>query len=108
VLNWNQLHTTKVSTSHLIELCYELTDTIQTMTTYVRNDSDASSGGSTGRKKEAGNAIELVPTQSQAQPSGPLKLTEANSVEKTGYEFTTRKKWLILTVVGLCQTSMSK
>jgi hypothetical protein len=35
-------------------------------------------------------------------------LTEANSVEKTGYKFTKKHKWAILTVVGLCQTSMSK
>jgi MFS family permease len=79
------------------------------MTTYVRNDSDASSG-SPGRKKEAADAIEIVPTQShqdQAQPSGPLMLTEANSKKNTGYAFTNKRKWAILTVVGLCQTSMN-
>jgi hypothetical protein len=86
-----------------------LTDPIQTMTTYIRNDSDASSGGSAGHKKEASDGIEMVPTNNrQVEPSGPLKLTEANSIEKTGYMFPTRKKWMILTVVGLCQTSMSK
>ena len=87
----------------------ELTDNIQIMTTQVRNDSDASSGGSGPRNKQAADAIEMVATHSrQAQPSGPLELNEVNAYEKTGYAFSNKKKWAILTVVGLCQTSMSK
>jgi hypothetical protein len=80
------------------------------MTSYVRNDSDSSRRGSPGRKKAAADAIEMVPTRStggEDESRGPLKLDEANSVEKTGYMFSTRKKWQILTVVALCQTSMS-
>ena len=34
-------------------------------------------------------------------------LTEANSKKNTGYAFTNKRKWAILTVVGLCQTSMN-
>jgi hypothetical protein len=78
------------------------------MTSYIRNNSDASSGGSAGRNKQAVDGIEMIPTHSrQAEPS-PLELDEVNSFEKTGYAFTKKKKWAILTVVGLCQTSMSE
>jgi hypothetical protein len=77
---------------------------------YVRNGSDASSGGSNGRKEETtAENIELRRTRSpQHEMRGPHVLTEANSVEKTGYMFSTKKKWWILTVVALCQTSMSE
>lgn len=79
------------------------------MASYIRNDSDASSGGSGARNKQAADAIEMVATHSrQAQPTGPLELNEVNAYENTGYAFTNKKKWAILTVVGLCQTSMSK
>ncbi|RAR15709.1 MFS general substrate transporter [Stemphylium lycopersici] len=80
------------------------------MTSYLRNDSDTSSRGSPGRKKPAADAIEMVPTRRSGvedEVRGPLKLDEANSVEKTGYMFSVRKKWQILTVVALCQTSMN-
>lgn len=40
-------------------------------------------------------------------PTPPRILNELNSHEKTAYHFSNRKKWAILTVVGLCQTSMS-
>jgi hypothetical protein len=77
---------------------------------YVRNGSDASSGGSNGRKKETiAENIELRQTRSaQNELRGPHMLTEANCIEKTGYMFSTKKKWWILTVVALCQTSMSE
>jgi hypothetical protein len=77
---------------------------------YVRNGSDASSGGSNGRKKETtAENIELRSTpSSENEIGGAHKLTEANCIEKTGYVFSTRKKWWILTVVALCQTSMSE
>ncbi|KAL6151168.1 hypothetical protein ACJQWK_10633 [Exserohilum turcicum] len=79
------------------------------MATYVRNGSDASSSASAQPKKTADNEIEMMPTRStEADSSEPHTLNEANSVEKTGYIFSTKKKWQILTVVGLCQTSMSK
>ena len=79
------------------------------MTLYVRNGSDASSSGSAHNKKAAENEIEMMPTRStEADSTDPTMLTEANCVEKTGYMFSTKKKWQILTVVALCQTSMSK
>jgi hypothetical protein len=51
----------------------------------------------------------MVHTQSPPNDMrGPHMLTEANCIEKTGYMFSTKKKWWILTVVALCQTSMSE
>ncbi|KAF1841676.1 MFS multidrug transporter-like protein [Cucurbitaria berberidis CBS 394.84] len=62
-------------------------------------------------KKEATEGIEMVPTRSQSlpptNPDTPLTLDEANAVEHTAYMFSTKKKWWILTVVALCQTSMN-
>lgn len=69
------------------------------------------SDASTSRK-EVTEGIEMVPTYSQGPPSpdpdAPLVLSETNAVEHTAYMFSTKKKWWILTVVALCQTSMSK
>lgn len=39
---------------------------------------------------------------------GVTRLSEATNREDTAYKFSTKKKWWILTVVALCQTSMSK
>ncbi|XP_014559172.1 hypothetical protein COCVIDRAFT_13793 [Bipolaris victoriae FI3] len=78
------------------------------MATHLRSGSDAKSSGSTSRKKQPNDNIEMVPTRSaETGSSGAFKLDEANSVEKTGYMFSTKKKWQILTVVALCQTSMN-
>ncbi|CAA9965750.1 hypothetical protein PTNB73_07025 [Pyrenophora teres f. teres] len=74
------------------------------MSTIARVSSSYSSGGSHNRRKEAEDAVEMVPTRS---PPLATMLTEANAVESTAYMFSTRKKWWILTVVGLCQTSMN-
>jgi hypothetical protein len=74
----------------------------------TRNASAASSG-SGSRNKGAEEGIEMVPTRStQPEPTGPYMLDEVNTYERTGYAFSTKKKWWILTVVALCQTSMSK
>lgn len=74
----------------------------------VRYGSDTTK--SAGRKEAATEGIELFPTQSApgADPNDPLILNEANAVEHTAYMFSTKKKWWILTVVALCQTSMSE
>ena len=78
------------------------------MALYIRNESDARSSNSTSRKKPEDD-IEMVPTRSaEAEVDVHFKLTETNCVEKTGYTFSTKKKWQILTVVALCQTSMSR
>ena len=75
-----------------------------------RPNSEASDA-STARK-EATEGITLVPTYSQAplvaDQNAPLVLNEANAIEHTAYMFSTKKKWWILTVVALCQTSMSE
>lgn len=74
-----------------------------------RHDSDASIG-SEGRKEAAAEGIEMILTRSlpPSDQNAPLVLNEANAIEYTGYRFSTKKKWWILTVVALCQTSMSK
>jgi hypothetical protein len=41
-------------------------------------------------------------------PNTPRVLNEVEDYEYTAYAFSTKKKWAILTVVALCQTSMSK
>ena len=72
-----------------------------------RHESDTS-GVSTGGK-EATEGVEMVPTRSPppADPNAPLVHNEVNAVEHTAYVFSTKRKWWILTVVALCQTSMS-
>lgn len=45
---------------------------------------------------------------SPIDPNAPLILTEGNALKHTAYNFSSRKKWAVLTVVALCQTSMSK
>lgn len=71
------------------------------------SDSSHGSGkteGSGARKEAVSKGLEVVPTNE----TGPLVLNEANAVEHTAYMFSTKKKWWILTVVALCQTSMSE
>jgi hypothetical protein len=41
-------------------------------------------------------------------PNAPFELNEANSFDETAYAWSTKKKWAVLTVVALCQTSMSE
>lgn len=76
-----------------------------------RHDSDTSAI-STGHKVSVSEGIELVPTQTSSRfatdPRAQFVLSEANAIEHTAYSFSTTKKWWILTVVALCQTSMSK
>ncbi|KAF2259707.1 MFS general substrate transporter [Lojkania enalia] len=48
---------------------------------------------------------DVTPTPSLV--NGKLVLTEGNSYEKTAYAWSIRKKWTLLTVVALCQTSMN-
>jgi hypothetical protein len=69
------------------------------------------------RTKEAGSsAYETVDLNDNSKasstapvdPSAPMILTEANAFEYTAYNFSLNKKWAVLTVVALCQTSMSK
>lgn len=47
------------------------------------------------------------PSTVQNETDGPLVLNEANAFKHTAYNFSSRKKWAVLTVVALCQTSMS-
>jgi hypothetical protein len=80
-----------------------------------RHPSDGSAGSNGGRKKIPSTEIEMTPVDSSPRqlaapvdPNAPKILTEVNAFEYTAYAFSKRKKWAVLTVVALCQTSMSK
>jgi hypothetical protein len=55
------------------------------------------------------NFLEHTSTASTAAigPNNPFILDEANAIEHTAYRWSQQKKWAVLTVVALCQTSMS-
>ncbi|KAH7402696.1 multidrug transporter [Pyrenochaeta sp. MPI-SDFR-AT-0127] len=76
----------------------------------LRHDSDTSIR-SDGRKEAFAEGIEMVPTKSRrprlTDHNAPSILNEVNSIEHTAYMFSTKKKWWILSVVALCQTSMN-
>lgn len=63
------------------------------------NDSDVVANSS-GHKEATAGGVEVLENSTTV-------LNEANAVEHTAYMFSTNKKWWILTVVALCQTSMS-
>jgi hypothetical protein len=81
----------------------------------ARHHSDGSVGSEGAGTKEAKSFENAVPVDSNmtskeefADPNAPLILTEANSIEHTAYVWSPKKKWAVLTVVALCQTSMSR
>jgi len=81
-----------------------------------RHPSDGSVGSDGHVVKEVdSNGLEITPVDTSPRPStaptdpnAPLKLNEVNSIEHTAYRFSSKKKWAVLTVVALCQTSMSE
>jgi hypothetical protein len=83
----------------------------------LRHASDASvaSDGPGAKEAKSSSFEAAVPVDSNltsatapVNPNGPLILNEANSIEQTAYAWSNKKKWAVLTVVALCQTSMSK
>jgi hypothetical protein len=82
----------------------------------LRHPSDGSVGSDAPGAKEADTStfeaglLDSTPRPSTApvDSSEPLTLSEANALEYTAYNFSNKKKWAVLTVVALCQTSMSK
>lgn len=62
-----------------------------------RTDSESSS-----------SARAVEPKEGLVGDNSITRLSEATNLKDTAYAFSTRKKWWILTVVALCQTSMSK
>jgi len=62
-----------------------------------RTDSSNSSPGPAVERKEG-----IVDAE------GVTRLSEATNIADTAYAFSTKYKWWILTVVALCQTSMSR
>jgi len=79
----------------------------------LRHPSDATvDSNGPGAKEASSSAFEAnhlgqSSTASTTTP-GPLVLNEANAIEHTAYQWSSHKKWAVLTVVALCQTSMSK
>ena len=66
-------------------------------------ESRATLGGS----GSSGSSLQPLPTTDSGE-NGITILNEATNLKDTAYAFSTEKKWWILTVVALCQTSMSK
>lgn len=54
------------------------------------------------------SSLQTRPTETKEGDNGITILNEATNLKDTAYAFSTKKKWWILTVVALCQTSMSK
>jgi hypothetical protein len=50
----------------------------------------------------------LASSTAPVNPNAPFELNEVNSIQETAYAWSTKKKWAVLTVVALCQTSMSE
>jgi hypothetical protein len=79
-----------------------------------RHPSDGSVWSNSPSAKEANTSAfdagiaDTSPRPSTAPVTIPLVLSEANSLEHTAYKFSNKKKWAVLTVVALCQTSMSR
>jgi hypothetical protein len=74
----------------------------------ARLDSDGSMGSDGPGSKEVNYFENTVTSKESSDPNATLELNEANSIEYTAYSWSNRKKWAVLTVVALCQTSMSK
>jgi hypothetical protein len=83
----------------------------------LRHPSDVSVGShSSGAKEAKSSSFEaaspldsnVTSSAAPADQNATLILNEANAFEHTAYNFSNRKKWAVLTVVALCQTSMSK
>ncbi|CAI6336829.1 unnamed protein product [Periconia digitata] len=53
------------------------------------------------------DTIQSRSTGKESNEKGPHVLDEIRDSEHTGWSFSTKKKWWILTVVALCQTSMN-
>ncbi|KAJ4286257.1 hypothetical protein N0V90_013291 [Kalmusia sp. IMI 367209] len=53
------------------------------------------------------NIVGVSSQESSIQLNSGTQLNEVNGYEYTAYNFSTKKKWWILTVVALCQTSMN-
>ncbi|KAF3035444.1 hypothetical protein E8E12_005137 [Didymella heteroderae] len=55
----------------------------------------------------SGSSIQTRPVEAKEGDNGIAILNEATNLKDTAYAFSTKKKWWILTVVALCQTSMN-
>jgi hypothetical protein len=80
----------------------------------MRQPSDGSlDSDGAGRKEERTsssmpNSLDQTPS-TQPIITNPVRvLNEVHDFDHTAYSWTTKKKWAVLTVVALCQTSMSK
>ncbi|KAH5371875.1 hypothetical protein HBI48_034190 [Parastagonospora nodorum] len=77
----------------------------------LRHPSDATiDSNGPGAKEANSSAFEtshLGQSSTASTTPGPLILNEANAIEHTAYQWSSHKKWAVLTVVALCQTSMN-
>jgi hypothetical protein len=78
------------------------------MARQLRADRGSDATASTVEKIDQAIHATMIDSTLSRTSEEPLILNEANSIEHTAYAFSTKKKWWILTVVALCQTSMSK
>ena len=64
------------------------------------------------RPRESGSESSANTVESKTEGAvinvGTIRLSEATGWKDTAYAFSTARKWQILTVVALCQTSMSR
>jgi hypothetical protein len=58
-------------------------------------------------KKGPSEGIQSVRTNETSLVNGKRVLHEEDAFHKTAYAWSTKKKWAILSVVALCQTSMN-
>jgi hypothetical protein len=61
-----------------------------------------------GGSGSSGSSLQARPTKESNGDNSINILNEATNRKDTACAFSTKKKWWILTVVALCQTSMSK
>jgi hypothetical protein len=81
-----------------------------------RHESDFSGISQASLAKDPSDDIQPVRTISHSLPprnsddpefvNGKRVLREEDAFEKTAYAWSPRKKWMLLTIVAICQTSM--
>ena len=71
-------------------------------------DKDASVGQPRSDSDNSSPEPKVEQSQRLVDADGITRLSETANVKDTAYAFSNKRKWWILTVVALCQTSMSK
>jgi hypothetical protein len=71
-------------------------------------DRDANVGLPGSDSDNSSPAPKVEQSQGLVEAEDITRLSEAANLKDTAYAFSAKRKWWILTVVALCQTSMSK